>query len=123
MVSQKEHWLRSKAWWDLLIALASTVLMTTGKTLHPSSLRLLTHDMRLSGLTFKVTLLMTLHYTCCPMSWRDWKGKERGKRRESTRKQVELQNKDRVTREPSLTYSTRKNTWKREAKKSVQREK
>lgn len=93
MVSQKEHWLRSKAWWDLLIALASTVLMTTGKTLHPSSLRLLTHDMRLSGLTFKVTLLMTLHYTCCPMNWRDWKGKERGKRRESTRKQVELQNK------------------------------
>lgn len=58
------------------------------------------------------------------MSWRDWKGKERGKRRERAQgSRWSFRINKELTREPSLTYSTRKYTWKREAKKSIQREK
>lgn len=102
--------------------LASTIWMTVVKTLPLPCIRLFC-DMRVPGSTSKVTLLIIFCYTCCPVSWRNGKGREWGRRRESIGRQVELQNKQTVTRETSWMDGTRKNTWKRQARKTIQRRK
>lgn len=102
--------------------LASTIWMTVVKTLPLPCIRLFC-DMRVPGSTSKVTLLIIFCYTYCPVSWRNGKGREWGRRRESIGRQVELQNKQTVTRETIWMDGTRKNTWKRQARKTIQRRK